>query len=271
MTHHIVDREIQSSRKIQTINNSIRTKIEKFIDTHGADIVVKVQRKRKQRSTTKEEPLSDSAKFERVTPPSSLNTEVLTGSPVKRARTESIESQPIEKEEEEDVPMVTTEPITESIPNTSTKPLSDTKGNGYYLQRENSLTNNPSRAGSPSSYREMNRSGGYGRHYHNNSNYHHHTNNNNNNSGYYRSYHHPHHHYHSSPHHHYHSYHYPRHHRHRPPSPYYRTSSNRYSANDNSSRRSSPPPPPSHSHYYSRSSSRRGSLSDEDLDRRRWD
>ncbi|KAI8347651.1 hypothetical protein BD560DRAFT_410925 [Blakeslea trispora] len=279
MTHHIVDREIQSSRKIQTMNSSIRTKIEKFIDTHGPDLVIKVQRKRKQRPMSKETPISDLAKFERVTPPSSLNTEVLTGSPAKRARTESIESNLMEEEDRfsTGAPSDLTPMAEPSVLSPlATKPITDTHTKGYYYsQRESSLTasNNSSRAGSP--YREKNghdsSRGGYGRssHYYNNN--HHHYNNNNN--GYHRSYHHPHHHshhYHSSPHHHYHSYHYTRHHRPRhPPSPYHRMRYNNNNDNGGNSRRSSPPPP--HSHYYSRSSSRRGSLSDEDLDRRRWD
>ncbi|KAI7898484.1 uncharacterized protein BX663DRAFT_443046 [Cokeromyces recurvatus] len=44
ITHHIVNRESQSSRKLQSIN-SVRSKIEKFIDTHGSELVVKVQKK----------------------------------------------------------------------------------------------------------------------------------------------------------------------------------------------------------------------------------
>ncbi|CAO3689709.1 unnamed protein product [Rhizopus stolonifer] len=47
ITHHIVDREIKSARRIQSINSSIRLKIEKFIDTHGVDLVSKLGRKRK--------------------------------------------------------------------------------------------------------------------------------------------------------------------------------------------------------------------------------
>ncbi|KAI9251186.1 hypothetical protein BY458DRAFT_524060 [Sporodiniella umbellata] len=52
ITHHIVDREIKSSRKLQSMNNSIRTKIEKFIDAHGADLVSKLGRKRKRQAVT---------------------------------------------------------------------------------------------------------------------------------------------------------------------------------------------------------------------------
>ncbi|KAI8967227.1 hypothetical protein BDF20DRAFT_840312 [Mycotypha africana] len=45
ITHHIVDRETQSSRKIMTMNSNVKSKIEKFIDSHGAELVLKVQRK----------------------------------------------------------------------------------------------------------------------------------------------------------------------------------------------------------------------------------
>ncbi|KAI8883833.1 hypothetical protein K501DRAFT_248988 [Backusella circina FSU 941] len=48
MTHHIVDRETQSSRKIQAMTTSVRSKIEKFIDSHGQDILSKITRKKKQ-------------------------------------------------------------------------------------------------------------------------------------------------------------------------------------------------------------------------------
>jgi hypothetical protein len=42
-----VDRETQSSRKIQTVNAALRTKIESFIDSHGHEVVNKIKRKRK--------------------------------------------------------------------------------------------------------------------------------------------------------------------------------------------------------------------------------
>ncbi|EIE89509.1 hypothetical protein G6F46_003760 [Rhizopus delemar] len=48
ITHHIVDRETQSSRKIQSINSSVRSKIEKFIDSHATELVSKIIHKRKQ-------------------------------------------------------------------------------------------------------------------------------------------------------------------------------------------------------------------------------
>ncbi|KAM3586802.1 hypothetical protein VKS41_001857 [Umbelopsis sp. WA50703] len=47
ITHHIVDREAQSSRKVQTVNSALRTKIEGFIDSHGVEVVNKLKRKRR--------------------------------------------------------------------------------------------------------------------------------------------------------------------------------------------------------------------------------
>jgi hypothetical protein len=47
ITHHIVDREAQSSRKIQAVNAALRTKIETYIDSHGHEVVNKLKRKRK--------------------------------------------------------------------------------------------------------------------------------------------------------------------------------------------------------------------------------
>ncbi|KAI8641442.1 hypothetical protein BD408DRAFT_418044 [Parasitella parasitica] len=47
ITHHIVDREVQSNRKINSMNSGVKSKIEKFIDSHGAELALKVQRKRK--------------------------------------------------------------------------------------------------------------------------------------------------------------------------------------------------------------------------------
>ncbi|OAD75126.1 hypothetical protein PHYBLDRAFT_158604 [Phycomyces blakesleeanus NRRL 1555(-)] len=44
MTHHIVDRELQSGRKIVAMNSALRTKIEKFMDLHGADFAGKLNR-----------------------------------------------------------------------------------------------------------------------------------------------------------------------------------------------------------------------------------
>ncbi|KAI9279736.1 hypothetical protein BC943DRAFT_297902 [Umbelopsis sp. AD052] len=47
ITHHIVEREAQSSRKIQAVNAALRTKIETYIDSHGHEAVNKLKRKRK--------------------------------------------------------------------------------------------------------------------------------------------------------------------------------------------------------------------------------
>lgn len=41
VTHHIVDREIQSGRKIKAVDTALRIKIEKFIDAYGTDYVSK--------------------------------------------------------------------------------------------------------------------------------------------------------------------------------------------------------------------------------------
>ncbi|KAI8884269.1 hypothetical protein K501DRAFT_218017 [Backusella circina FSU 941] len=46
ITHHIVDRETQSSRKIHAMNSNVRSKIEKFIDAHGSNLVSKMSRKK---------------------------------------------------------------------------------------------------------------------------------------------------------------------------------------------------------------------------------
>ncbi|KAI9247168.1 hypothetical protein BDA99DRAFT_526274 [Phascolomyces articulosus] len=45
LTHHIVDRENNSSRKIHSMNDSLKIKIERFIDDHGTDFVLKLERK----------------------------------------------------------------------------------------------------------------------------------------------------------------------------------------------------------------------------------
>ncbi|KAI8343265.1 hypothetical protein BC941DRAFT_448086 [Chlamydoabsidia padenii] len=46
LTHHIVEREAQSNRKIGGMNTSLRGKIEKFIDIHGASFVDKLKAKK---------------------------------------------------------------------------------------------------------------------------------------------------------------------------------------------------------------------------------
>ncbi|KAG2222497.1 hypothetical protein INT45_012811, partial [Circinella minor] len=45
LTHHIVDRETNSSRKIHGMNDGLKSKIERFINDHGADFVSKLERK----------------------------------------------------------------------------------------------------------------------------------------------------------------------------------------------------------------------------------
>ncbi|KAI8085783.1 uncharacterized protein B0P05DRAFT_533685 [Gilbertella persicaria] len=164
MTHHIVDREIQSSRKIQAINSNIRTKIEKFIDTHGADILVKVQRKRKQRSISKEKPIVEENKQ------SSFIADELPSSP-KKPR--------IESEEDHQ----STSPSSLPPPPTDTNKQKD---DSYYARTTNNMDSRPT-----SPYREYNSRPNYNRS-------HHYTNN-----GYYRyphhHFHHRHHHRHRPP------------------------------------------------------------------------
>ncbi|CAO3647561.1 unnamed protein product [Cunninghamella echinulata] len=46
LTHHIVEREVQSNRKVISINSSVRTKIEKLIDSHGDSFVTKIKSKK---------------------------------------------------------------------------------------------------------------------------------------------------------------------------------------------------------------------------------
>ncbi|KAG0191058.1 histone methyltransferase set2 [Apophysomyces sp. BC1034] len=47
ITHHIVDREMRSGRKIRALTSPLRIKIERFIDAHGNDVVVKLSRSKK--------------------------------------------------------------------------------------------------------------------------------------------------------------------------------------------------------------------------------
>ncbi|KAI8365124.1 hypothetical protein BD560DRAFT_402186 [Blakeslea trispora] len=47
VTHHIVDKELQSGRKIKSMDNSLRIKIEKFIDIYGADLSIKIRQTKK--------------------------------------------------------------------------------------------------------------------------------------------------------------------------------------------------------------------------------
>ncbi|KAI9314641.1 hypothetical protein BX666DRAFT_1862601 [Dichotomocladium elegans] len=46
LTHHVVDRELHSKRKIHSMTNQLRAKIEKFIDLHGSDFVLKIHQSR---------------------------------------------------------------------------------------------------------------------------------------------------------------------------------------------------------------------------------
>ncbi|CDH49359.1 histone-lysine n-methyltransferase [Lichtheimia corymbifera JMRC:FSU:9682] len=46
LTHHVVDRETQSKRKIVGMTGALRAKIEKFIDMHGNDFALKIQQTR---------------------------------------------------------------------------------------------------------------------------------------------------------------------------------------------------------------------------------
>ncbi|KAI7902019.1 uncharacterized protein BX663DRAFT_456379 [Cokeromyces recurvatus] len=59
ITHHIVDKELQSGRKIKSIDSSLRVKIEKFIDAYGTDYVTKF----KQRNTSLSSNSSPSSTF----------------------------------------------------------------------------------------------------------------------------------------------------------------------------------------------------------------
>ncbi|KAG0176944.1 histone methyltransferase set2 [Apophysomyces sp. BC1034] len=52
ITHHIVNRESHSARKIQTMNAAVRAKIEKFIDAHGPEFAAKASRKKKSRASS---------------------------------------------------------------------------------------------------------------------------------------------------------------------------------------------------------------------------
>ncbi|KAI8371190.1 hypothetical protein EDC96DRAFT_501749 [Choanephora cucurbitarum] len=47
VTHHIVDKEMQSGRKIKSMDSSLRIKIEKFIDIYGADLCIKIRQTKK--------------------------------------------------------------------------------------------------------------------------------------------------------------------------------------------------------------------------------
>lgn len=180
------------------MNSSVKSKIEKFIDSHGSELVLKVQRKKK------------SAKGKSTESPSSVISEKMIPVDVDIPPSPAIKN----KSPQEPLPPSTTTSTTaattiSTTAATTTKPASpntdtvEKPKDDFYYRR------------SRSPYRYEYVRPGYTR------------------PPYYNNY-----------------YRYPR-----PPSPYYRNS--RY--------RRSPPP------FYRQNSSRRGSLSDDEMDRRRWD
>ncbi|GAN03894.1 set and ww domain protein [Mucor ambiguus] len=245
-THHIVEREMNSNRKIYTMNSSVKSKIEKFIDAHGSEFVIKVQRKMKS-SKGKSTESPSSVISEKMTTP--MDVDIPT-SPVS-TKHESSPSQDLSPAlpvplsfttTNTDMPCTntTTTTITASSTTTTTtapRPTSPaptktataatlTTASADHMESNNGKSkedvyyrrsSSSNRSSPPYRYEYVRP--GYTRpspYYHSNN--------------YYR---------------------YPR-----PPSPYYRSS--RY--------RRSPPPP-----FYRQNSSRRGSLSDDEMDRRRWD
>ncbi|ORX51287.1 hypothetical protein DM01DRAFT_1087827 [Hesseltinella vesiculosa] len=63
ITHHIVEREIHSSRKLRTMNSALRSKIEKLIENHGASFVDKIKgKKHKDTGEHSSPPSADSRK-----------------------------------------------------------------------------------------------------------------------------------------------------------------------------------------------------------------
>lgn len=248
------------------MNSNVRSKIEKFIDSHGSALVLKVQRKRKHQpssSTTvsdkgkvTESPASvvSSSEEMKFTPtqqpyqtPSIAWEEVPTSPSANKRRFIEDTIKPTTNQETSTIiDKTTTTTTTTETPPLQQLPPQKEDAHYYYPRR--------SRANSPTLYNGNTNSNssssryageyvrpGYSRHY----------------NAYYR---------------------YPP----RPPSPYYRNSlsgSGRYYSS-NASRARSPPPyyhPHHHHHHHhphrhSASSSRRGSLSDDELDsRRRWD
>ncbi|CAO3639002.1 unnamed protein product [Mucor hiemalis] len=288
ITHHIVDREKQSSRKIQTMNSSVKTKIEKFIDSHGSELVAKVNRKRKHPSSGSsisknktDSPSSviseDISKFSKSTstsvqqtpllptpqsqPPSdelTMNTntnwtyddDAIPTSPALKRRalplypTEESSSKQSEgaytlsrKEPSSDLP--STLPLSSDRPS---RAASSSKDDDYYYSRRIGA-DSPYNSSRDKLYGESSRysSGSAGEYVR---------------PGYARP----------PP---YSSYSSSSYYRYPPPSssgPYYRSS--RYYSGGGGSRRPSPPP---YYHRPSASSSRRGSISDDEMDRRRWD
>jgi hypothetical protein len=233
------------------MNSSVRAKIEKFIDSHGSELVLKVQRKRKH--PTSSSTANGKGKMTE-SPASVVSSEETKPTPIQQPQSSEVwqdipTSPSANKRRFIDDSVQDTSPST-IIDNKSTKtppiqqpaPSSQKEDIPYYYSRR-------SRVSSPTLYNAASSSSsryageyvrpGYSRHY----------------SSYYR---------------------YPP----RPPSPYYRGSSSSsggryYSSNGGRGR--SPPPYYHHHHHHhhhrhSASSSRRGSLSDDDMDsRRRWD
>lgn len=263
ITHHIVDREIQSSRKIHAMNSSVRSKIEKFIDAHGSDLVLKINRKRKHQTSSKGKVDSPSSVIsEDISKHSKSAASLVQQQTQLPPMLSTPESQPQPPPEDhsgvwdynEDIPtspslkrrallseddLIPSDKATTSRSEhlngpSNDKPSHASKDDGYYYPRRRAES--PYSSSRDKLYGESSRYSsngeyvrpGYSRppHY----------------SSYSASY-----------------YRYP------PPSvgPYYR--SPRYYSG---SRRPSPPP---YYHRPSASSSRRGSLSDDEMDRRRWD
>ncbi len=272
------------------MNSSVRSKIEKFIDSHGAELVNKVNRKRKHQSsssTLKEKTASpssviseDISKYAKSTssfvqqpsqlspplptpqsqPPSddiptlnygnwNYDDDTIPTSPALKKRAlpaypedddVSMETKPIETSyvsSRSDIPIVLT-------PTSSDKPShTSIKDDGHDYSRRN-RADSPYSSSRDKLYSESSRysSGSAGEYVR---------------PGYVRPAH-------------YNSYSSPSYYRYPPSSSgsYYRSSNPRYySGGGGGSRRSSPP----YYHRPSASSSRRGSLSDDEMDRRRWD
>ncbi|KAK4513210.1 uncharacterized protein ATC70_013005 [Mucor velutinosus] len=248
-THHIVEREMNSNRKIQSMNSSVKSKIEKFIDAHGAEFVIKVQRKMKSSKGKSTESPSSVISEKMATPmevdipTSPVSTKHEASPPQDPPPSLPLRSTNTNTNTNTDMPCTNTaaaatttnSAITTAAATKPASPAPTTTANAattstttsadYHVEGNNSKPkedvyyrrSNGNR--SPPPYRYEYVRPGYTRpspYYHSNS--------------YYRYA--------------------------RPPSPYYR--SNRY--------RRSPPPP-----FYRQNSSRRGSLSDDEMDRRRWD
>ncbi|KAI8972717.1 hypothetical protein BDB01DRAFT_455123 [Pilobolus umbonatus] len=281
ITHHIVDREMQSSRKIQVVNSAVRTKIEKFIDSHGADLATKIIRKRKHQS------LSTSSKEKTESPSSIISEDINRYSKDSLSLTPNNEPQ-IEVNQDWDYMndlngmsepkkrrlSITEETIDNSIPRNIIDAI------GSYIEKQESTVANtpvPELPVKMTNYRSNNSSNSVnGSTPHDGPSvstreepYYYHRRSRDSSpysrdklysesSRYSGDYNRPN--YRNSPH--YNSFNSSYYHH--PPS-YFRSNNPRYYS---SSRRASPPP---YYHRHSASSSRRGSMSDDELYRRRWD